>query len=490
MGTQLNSNGNAVIVGLVTLRTPGLQGEANVYLPVAHATAMRSAEKSTRALEEALARQNVEPQLTVEILNPREVPMPGVSVRATTFGEPAIVVDVPAPGDKFGQFVLFNDESGVMSWHYPLDPKNRIDLTRGPGKRTYVIPRTVRPHSANGTRGLLGALGKKLLKVLVFPLVDPILGAVGDFFVKRWEEHYRSYMVRTFTPDNYKLPSTPIGSSDWSMLASGRALLMVHGTFSLAHLAFGGFPREYVDLLHEKYKGRVFGFDHYTLGQDPDQNVEWLLQQIPKGINLDVDIISHSRGGLVARTLAHPRPRPGSTAVSVSVNRLVFAGAPNNGTPLTDTGYMGRLLDSYTSLLNLFPDTGPLEILDAIIAVVRQLSVDTVLGLDGLQAMRPGGPFLSDLDERDSGGPGYFALASEYHPPNPGPGQYLEVQLMNTVFHASNDLVVPTTSVYSLDKSDLVPSTNRYVFGAAEEVQHGAYFLKSIARDKIATWLQ
>ena len=75
------------------------------------------------------------------------------------------------------------------------------------------------------TRGILGAIGKKVLKVLVFPLVDPILGKVGDHFAKRWEAKNRLNRVRWMTVDGYRSSvADPFTAADWARLREGRAL--------------------------------------------------------------------------------------------------------------------------------------------------------------------------------------------------------------------------------------------------------------------------
>ena len=365
MPTALSPNGNPVRVGQVTLRTPGLQGFANSYRP--GSPNMRAAERTTDALEQALENQNIQPQETIEISAAREIPVSNIPIRSTSFDEPAILAEVPEPGGEFGQFVLYTDESGVATWNFAVDQNNQIDVTRGSGKRTYVIPRTVPPTAgAAESRSLIGVVGKKLLKVVVFPLVDPILGKVGDYFVGKWERKNRHSRIRHFTSENYCVADVPsIESKDWIALAQGRALLLVHGTFSSTHTAFSQMPRDYVEQLHRKYNGRVFAFDHLTLSEGPAANVAWFLQQIPTGIKLDLDVICHSRGGLVSRVLAEREA--GSGNCPVEVRNIIFVGAPNAGTILTDTKYMGILLDSYTNMLNLFlgilPETGVVEAL-------------------------------------------------------------------------------------------------------------------------------
>lgn len=492
MSTALQPNGNPVKVGRVTLRTPGLQGVANSLRP--GVPGMRAAELTTDMLEDALTRQRIEPQETIEITGTRELPVSTSLTRSTSFGEPAIIAEVPEPNENFGQFVLFTDEAGVITWNFARGEKNRVDATRGTGTRTYIIPRGVAPAGRNAeSRGLIRIIGKKLLKVLVFPLIDPILGRVGDYFVQKWEHKNRAYRIRTFSPDNYQSSDVqPLQSDDWNNLSKGRALLMVHGTISQASSAFSQMPREYVASLNDKYQGRVFAFDHFTLSEDPLQNTAWLLQQVPKHVTLELDIICHSRGGLVSRVLAERSAASGDCPLRV--RKIVFAGVPNAGTILTDAEYVGSFLDSYTNILNLFvdamPETGVLETLDAVIAVAKQLSLDTMKGLGGLQAMQPTGQFLKNLNHGQKDDKSYFAISSDFEPKeNPGFKAYVANRLADKIFGAKNDLVVPTSSCYETNGSGFFPIDSRCLFPPSAAVHHCNYFAQQLTRDTILSWL-
>ena len=97
--------------------------------------------------------------------------------------------------------------------------------TRAVSGGRYRIPRAVVPvdeREPAETRGILGAIGKKVLKVLVFPLVDPILGKVGDHFAKRWEAKNRLNRVRWMTVDGYRSSvADPFADADWARLGEG-----------------------------------------------------------------------------------------------------------------------------------------------------------------------------------------------------------------------------------------------------------------------------
>lgn len=491
MATPLAPNGNPVRVGDVTLRTPGLAGQAESRPPAAAET--RAAELTTEALDAALAGAAVEPFRSIEIAGAREIELPpGAVTRSNAFDEPAIEVTVPDAGDEWGQFLLASDESGVVTWNFPVDEANNLDVTRGAATRTYVVRRFVSvPEESPATRGLVGAVGKKLLKVLVFPLVDPIIGRVGDYFAARWEAKNRPYRFRTFTPADYaSAEGRVLEAADWAKLSTGRSLLMIHGTFSRAHTGFGALPADFVRELHRRYDGRVFAFDHFTLSDDPHQNVEWFFNQVPDSTKLDVDVICHSRGGLVARTLAEREAEFSLGSRDLTVRRVVFVAVPNAGTVLADAKHMGDFIDTYTSLLNFLPDNGVTEVFEAIVTVAKQFAVGALKGLDGLQSMLPAGKFLKGLNTGDKDEKRYFALAANFEPTVPGWKSYAADRLLDKIFEkADNDLVVPTIGVYDKNGSGFFPIEDRLVFGKDDGVAHTSFFGQPRAQEKMLEWL-
>lgn len=491
MSDPLDPFGSSVSIGNATLRTPGLTGEAE-YHPGA-GTGTRGPEtvdpSSTPAFEEVLKDAGVRQQESVEIANAEETTVPG-GTRAVD-NQRTLELEVDAPPPDHGQFVIHRDESGVMTWTFapPTAPG-----VRGAPRRTYVIRTNQPPPAAQeGTRGLTTLLGTKVLRVLVFPLLDKVVGPVGEFFAAEWEKHYRPYRARTFTPDSYLSAAAPDDKVDWSKLGQDRALLLIHGTGSLAHTGFAGLPKEYLEDLHRTYGGRVFALDHPTISVTPKQNVEWLVSQLPEGASLNLDIICHSRGGLVARVLSEKQSDLSLGSGQLRVSKIIFVGAPNAGTTLTDTQYMSDYLDSYTNLLNFFPDNTVLDTLQAVIAVAKQLAVGAMNGLDGLQSMRPNGKFLGWLNvaggRRDPSGPRYFALASNYEPTQPGLKLWAENRLMDDIFKADNDLVVPTLGVYDKNGAASFPIDEHFVFPKERGVPHSGYFANPDARQRISDWL-
>ncbi len=485
----LSPEGTPVVVGDVVVTTPGLSGEVEVHL--AASDGMRGAEETTQALLDALERADVGEQLTVEITGGTELDGSG-GTRGGGGGED-IVVQVPAPGSGNGQVMLYAAEDGSLSWHLPEIPPDEVP-SRGGESRTYRIPREVVIPDADGggQRGLLGALGKKLLKVLVFPLVDPVLGEIGNHFAAKYEEKHARAALRPFGVEDYRIRDVPdLAPERWPDMAAGVSLLMVHGTFSTAQSAFSLLTPETVQTLHDRYGGRVFALDHHTISVSPSDNIAWLAAHLPAtGDPVTVDVITHSRGGLVGRALAE---RAGDLGIGdrIKVRNLVMVAPPNAGTALADKEHISALLDRLTNIAQLLPDNGFLDALDLIVAVVKQVAVGAFGGMDGLMSMNPSGPTLTAFNDSPGSGATYRVMASNFEPPPGSPlARIARDAATDYVFGSTtNDLVVPTDGAWSLPHTSGFPVAEPFVLGKELGVDHSSYFGRADVEAQLLEWL-
>ena len=129
------------------------------------------------------------------------------------------------------------------------------------------------------------------------------------------------------------------------------------------------------------------------------------------------------------------------------------------------------------------------NLLEGVITVVKQLAVGAVKGLDGLAAMRPDGPFLSEwLNRGDGGAARYHAIASDYEPLDPGLAAWARDGIMDWIFgRAGNDLVVPTDGVYDSNGAGGFPVAEPLVLD--EGVHHNGFFANRTVQDRLLTWL-
>ncbi|MEO9153135.1 MAG: alpha/beta hydrolase, partial [Lapillicoccus sp.] len=475
----------------VVITTPGLSGRVEVHQP--GSDGMRGAEDASEQFRQALADAGVSEQLTVEISGQSELDGNGGS-RAGGGGD-EIVLETPAPGDGNGQILLYAAEDGSLSWHLPDSVPAGEVPSRGGERRTYRLPREVviasQDAEGSGQRGVLGAVGTKLFKLLVFPLIDPVLGKVGDYFAGKWEQKNRRNQVRWFAPDGFRgLAAAPFGADDWATLRGGPALLFVHGTFAQAHTAYGAVAPDVMATLHERYAGRVFAVDHFTVSATPHDNVTWLAEQISGGEPLVLDVVTHSRGGLVGRALAERAAELGF-ADKLTVRTLVMVASPNAGTALADKDHLSAMLDRVTDLVQFVPDNGVTDVVGMVLAILKQLTIGAFGGLEGIMSMNPKGDYLTAFNETPGSGATYRAMTSNYEPPTGSSlARVARDAGMDVVFAAAkNDLVVPTEGAFEVEGATGFPIADPYVFPDSAGVDHCGYFGRPEFGPQLLEWL-
>jgi len=506
MSVQLNGSVQNVPLGQgYFVRSPGVRGTADLKQPrtAAERGISRGPDDGTAALDQALAATGLTEVRQVDLrLAPTPLADAARSLRSTD-GQDVLELHVPDLGPDAGQLVLSCDEAGVLTWHLPVaeDQSIQTPSTRGGGgTKRFLIPATqpkASPTDEGKGRSIIGTAGRKLLKVLVYPVTDAILGPIGEHFAEKWETAHRPYGLRDFSPGSFREPGgRPLGAAEWERLGSGRALLFVHGTFSTAHGAFSQLPDAVFAALHNRYGGRVFAFDHFSLSHDPRRNVEWLLGHLPPGRPLELDIICHSRGGLVARTLAVRPAAFGLPPAAVAVKRIVFVGVPNQGTLLAHPDHMVKMIDRFTTALNLFP-TGPVtETLEALITAIKVIGHGALSGLSGLAAMRPDGEFLQGLNRPSASWSEYYAIAADYTPSDQGlkaliAGRIADAVLDRVFEKTGNDLVVPEPGVYTANGAAGFPISSARLLRVAPQdgIMHTTLFSHPPATGKLLEWL-
>jgi hypothetical protein len=487
MATQLDPDGGFVEIGGVLIATPGVGGQAEAVHPSPGDSRGEAHVSDTVAV--ALSAADLRVQVDVE-LSDLSVGTGGGAGRGGGEAEPAIVAQVPSPGESMGQVVLLVDEDGLLTWHYPTsDQPVGAGGTRGDELLTYRIPVRAPAVGAEDTRGPVGWLAKKVLKVLVFRLLDDMLGRAGRYLAGRWEEKHRWYGLRTVTGSS-GLDGEPV---DWAGLTAGPVLLLVHGTFSRGATAFSELPTDELRSLANAYGGRVIVFDHPTVSVDPVTNARWFVEQFTAGAPDDaalvVDVIAHSRGGLVARALSEQQHRLALSGRRLEVRSAVFVGVPNAGTALADPEHLGDLLDTYTNLLDAFPDIGAVDVLQVVLEVVKQVATGVVEGLDGLMSMNPGGDYLRALNKEPAEYPGYAAIAADFTPTTRNARQLAMNLVADKLFRSANDLVVPRAGAWEVDDRSLVAADRRLSIADDQAVTHNGYFASPDVRERLREWL-
>ncbi|NUR16479.1 MAG: hypothetical protein HOQ13_09220, partial [Dermatophilaceae bacterium] len=438
-------------------------------------------------------------------------------------------VDVPAGDDA----VVLLEHDGVYSWHLPVPGDRSRSRSLGAGPRTvsFELPvqrlaatrPTERPRpdadaSHGADRGLLGDLVHGAMQAVVLRFAVP---AVLEKVVDHLESNVRTGLVHvTGGPLDAWKPVGSIGEVGLPTDHPVRVLLLVHGTFSSTVGAFGALAvtpgaEGFVDTLVAAYDA-VLGFDHRTLSVDPERNARELLDLLePFGGELVIDVITHSRGGLVTRSFVESvLPASGLRA---TVGSVVLVAATNAGTHLADPERWHDLVDLYTNLvlvtaggLALVPGGAAFGaivggVVRGVGALVKYLASCAAGddGVPGLAAMRPGGAFVTALDAvrpaRRENEASWYVVTSDFHvslfDDHHNPPEFpreLAVRLaegfVDGLFEGRNDLVVDTDSMSTVGGSGLRVS-GTCALGTNDVVHHVNYFAQLRVIGQISQWL-
>lgn len=283
---------------------------------------------------------------------------------------------------------------------------------------------------------------------------------------------------------------------------SGGVLLLVHGTFSngdhlLEELEATDAGRTFLRWAIATYDA-VLSFDHPTLAVSPTVNARELSLRLA-GSRASIDVVSHSRGGLVTRWWME-----GFDRGEAAVRRAVFLGSPLAGTGLaappnlratlsllanvgnalgkvagvgatafpflTVVAGLFQVLSSVTSLVSKTP------VVDAAIAMVPGLAAMSRVGNNHeLVTLRQWAP---DVRNR------YFVVQSNFEPDDARwkfwqwfRRDRLLDHAADAVFDGHNDLVVDTPSMtgFSSDTSFSIPRAQLHDFGTSSTVHHTNY---------------
>ncbi len=264
------------------------------------------------------------------------------------------------------------------------------------------------------------------------------------------------------------------GSAPWwwvdgnTQSQTDRVLLILHGTFSSAYWPTSALGAEFMQWATQYYRG-VIAYDHWTVSRSPLDNAKALWDLLDERLRTGsgrIDILAHSRGGLVARSLVE------LMGYADAIRHVIFAATPNSGSNWVSPQNWGNAADHLINMLHLdnFGFYGRLSSFLARLLInqsgLERLTATIESHLPGIQAQNPQAvapdDFLGKL-QRGDGPPDsvtYAAVAANYEPP----GAQLTLGsvvkkatalLSDTVtdnFLASyNDLVVDTPRVWAVD---------------------------------------
>lgn len=331
------------------------------------------------------------------------------------------------------------------------------------------------------------AIGKRVLQVIKTPVTKLLLQGV------RQAEGEPTVVALRDAGDPKERLQPLQGAESWrALLPPGderRVLLFIHGFGSSTQGSGGGV---FLPELAAGYDA-VLGFNHPTLSADPEENARAFLAHVPEDLRLSVDIIAHSRGGLVARSLVElvaPLDR-------FAPRRLVTFGSPHGGTELANPQKWDRLISiSLTAVSWLAMLAGAATPIPKLVEWVLKAAAQSFFDLPGVAAMRPmalgDNAFLNRLNAPADPASGagtrqgqvrYGAAVSNFSIFNveqPSFRQAFKAMTAQAFFGNPHDLVVPTASMSAIDAAQAAfPADRTFKAGC----DHFSYFVDERVRE-------
>ncbi|MEF8698010.1 MAG: CHAT domain-containing protein [Candidatus Accumulibacter sp. UW20] len=309
-------------------------------------------------------------------------------------------------------------------------------------------------------------------------------------------------------------------------------LVFVHGTGSSTHSSFGDLQLDERDLwsvLERRFTGGIYAFEHRTLSEGPIENARQLLAALPEGIQLS--LVSHSRGGLVADLLcledfyplieqfrselpgigdadaaegqrvgrdletAHAEQREQLRqlageliAKKLLLQRYVRVASPAQGTRLA-SGNLDLFLSGLLTLIGQVPFFFGSPLYSAFKRVVLEIARKRTNAhlVPGIEAMLPDSPMARLLhDAPVRSGIEMAVIAGDIE----GGNLLKRLGVLLTDFllfdNIDNDLVVDTASMYA----GIAPQARaRALFDQNAAVSHFRYFTNIDTRSALRDWL-
>jgi pimeloyl-ACP methyl ester carboxylesterase len=367
---------------------------------------------------------------------------PGLRTLSAVSGHPRIIVP---KRNGVAYALLQTDEYGVSSFVLP---------------ESRDASETVFPLSlcANGAT-------HRALRVLVWS-AQLVAGHGALTVVSRWERLRRPYRLQQLGEQGWQPP-------DWPMLTCGPILLLLHGTFGTPQATFADWlESESYQVVARRYQGRCLAFAHPTLGSNPDENLAWLLAQLPP-LTTQIDIVAHGRGGLLARGIA--------AEGRLSVRRVCQIGTPNNGTPLAAQANLPCFLNGHVAQLARLPQVVAEATLEGALCMVRFVALGLPADLPGLESIAPESQLLRALGAFHVSPQEWFTVGAQFETRCDTD----ESTKPEDAFSSPNDLVVPSAGCH---EPGAAPIDSLRLAGM--DVHHHNYFADRQVRERLATWLQ
>lgn len=394
--------------------------------------------------------------------------------------------------------VLLSYEDGVWSWHFKsYDDVNSRNLAHNNHRQInyFNVPFKVQDTT---TRGLWSKV------IHVFKFTKDWMQEGSSTAIYNMMHEYEGRKVK----EGFKRVAHDLGFveglttadpvSDWGGIKDvikdkKKALLFIHGTGSSIEGGYADVPQKILEVLKNKYPV-ILGYDHFTLSKTPEDNAKDMLATLKNSGLLDTglkfDIVTHSRGGLVLRSLVE------LCGGYSNVDNAVMVACPAGGTNLANPGKWDSLAKMINLLTNIFFFTGgaPLKIFFNLIGGLIKFAASKLKepnAIPGVWAMNPNSDFIKKLNQSSSSISGevvYNTIGSDFEPSGIFKGGIkddIADSIADVYFGDPNDLVVDTDKMV-VPWPGGVKSGINFKYKPSDHVYHLNYFKQAKTYKKLS----
>ncbi len=399
----------------VSVRAPGLLVDVEP-LPAETHMATLALESMTPADDYAAAESAA---LDAEELKPHRTPLrlrvsrpAAVLESATATAAPRIAtasstaphVELSVEADP-GDHVLARVQKGkTVQWYLPILPHPVHALRAvGPGSppvtMRFAIPAPVAPPAGSPMlESAAPAASDGIVSFFKFKAITDLIGGaeakIIHFIAEKIEKRLKDEGIKGFDPQAPQFNSILSSDDLKTMKSRGRMALYIHGIFSSIGGAFSAVQNDadLMQALRAKYPGGLIGYDHFTVSRRPQENAEMLLSELPSG--LDLDLICHSRGGLITRAMLE-LDSLSSLSQLQNFHNAVFVASANQGSALAVEANWNRLINIFIGLSSLFGNVG--VSVDLLLGLLKVLA-HGAFELPSIKDLQPGSDLIQSLN--------------------------------------------------------------------------------------------
>ncbi len=497
--TELNGTDEAHDLGLgITITAPGIVGTVHVrpdllQVDVDSTLALTEDEEINRTIGPIFPSRTV---LDAHVWRGIDgLASDGLASDGLASDEFATLTAVSPPSGAGVIMVADSDPDGIVTFHaadrYKADRSLLADDSVEGDRLTFTIPssRLVDPPKDGELTDLaMPAQVKKIITFLFHDVAEMAVREAAEWLAKEWEAKNRPYELKRLEvgePGKSTWAEFPV--SRWPELQEKKVLLLFHGIFSTVESAFGGLDgllegetgKTPYQHLAEKYD-HIIGWNHPSVSVDPVKNAIRFNEHVGTDVVPTVDVLCHSRGGLVARLVAGEKAAP---AASVTARKIVFVGTPNAGTVLVEPENLEQLINRFVNLLRWIPP-GPWSAakldVEGFLHLVKFVGMNIEEGLPGLVYMSDANMKIHNEDCKVTGS--RHAIGANFKPTD-RTKRLLDTAEDRLVFaNVDNDVAVPTARVNVGEEPPVTTERG--------DTWHGTYFKDPQVRAQLLEWLQ